>query len=45
MYLGDINEIINKVMCRALDRCNKLGHKNKKYRKRVANRNRLKGKK
>lgn len=39
-----INQIINVAVIRALDRCNKLGDKNKKYRKRVANRNKLKKK-
>lgn len=45
MYPRSINQILNEAMYRALDRCNKLGNKNKKYRKRVANRNKLKRKK
>lgn len=42
MYPRSINQIINAAIIRALQRCNELGDKNKKYRKRVANRNKIK---
>ena len=41
MYPRSINQILDAAIITALARCNKLGYKNKKYRKRVANRNKL----
>lgn len=44
MYLRSVNQIISSAIINALDRCNELGDKKKKYRKRVANRNKLRRK-
>ena len=41
MYPRSINQILDAAIITALTRCNKLGDKNKKYRKIVANRNKL----
>ena len=44
MYSRSVNQIINVAIKRALNRCNELGGKKKKYRKRVANRKKLRRK-
>lgn len=44
MYSRSVNQIINAAVVKALTRCNELGHKKKKYRKRVANRKKLRRK-
>ena len=44
MYPRTINQVIEAALINALTRCNKLGDKKKKYRKRIANRKKLRKK-
>lgn len=44
MYPRSINQILEAAITNAITRCNELGDKKKKYRKRVSNRKKLRRK-
>lgn len=45
MYQRSINQIINAAMINAINRCNKVGNKRKRYLKKAKNRQKLRDKK